>query len=389
MPLYNLIQSDILVYMVQTADHKLLDERLQNLPPNILMTIALIDECKGQWKIGANMSPDVLDNLKRSVLVTSTGASTRIEGAKLPDEDVEKLMRGLSLQKFAERDKQEVRGYYELLKKVFDGWKNVRFSESAIKHFHKELLSYVDKDRRHRGGYKTQENRVEMLDAEGNPIGIVFDPVPAYLTPKAMQELMEWTQSSLKRDDLHPLLVVGGFLVEFLRIHPFIDGNGRTSRILTNLLLLQAGYAYVPYISHEKLIEDNKTDYYLALRRSQSSSAQPSRRLRPTGKATEDRQGKDIVDWLLFFLSIVLKQSQMAVDLLAKEHIELALSPKQLQIFRCFTGSDELTAGDIAKKTGVTRPTVNQALVKLLRLKAITRIGTGSTTRYSPASRIL
>ena len=121
------------------------NQRLENLPPEIWSKITKIEELKGQWISGAQLSPQVLGRLKKSVLVTSTGASTRIEGAKLSDEDIEKLLRGISIQKFTDRDKQEVKGYYELLQNVFDSWKHIRFSENTTKHFHKELLKYVKK----------------------------------------------------------------------------------------------------------------------------------------------------------------------------------------------------------------------------------------------------
>ena len=119
------------------------NKRIKNVPQNIWSLINQIDELKGRWIGGATLNPQALGRLKRSVLVTSTGASTRIEGARLSDEDVEKLMRGLRMQKFADRDKQEVQGYYELLDNVFNAWKHIPFSESTIKHFHKELLKYV------------------------------------------------------------------------------------------------------------------------------------------------------------------------------------------------------------------------------------------------------
>src|SRR5712692_6642759 len=134
------------------------NRRLQHVPPEIWSKIAQIEELKGRWIQGAQLSPHTLGRLKRSVLVTSTGASTRIEGARLSDEDVERLLRGLSVQKFADRDKQEVLGYYELLQNVFEAWEHIPFSESAIKHFHKELLKYVEKDKLHRGDYKKMEN---------------------------------------------------------------------------------------------------------------------------------------------------------------------------------------------------------------------------------------
>jgi len=349
------------------AKNNRFDQRLASIPSELWSKIAQIDELKGQWIAGARLSPQVLGRLKRSVLITSTGASTRIEGARLSDEDVEKLMRGIDIQKFTNRDKQEVKGYFELLENVFDSWKSLKFSESAIKHFHKELLKHVAKDETHRGDYKKIENKVEMIDAAGKSIDTLFDTTPAYLTPKETQELVEWTQEALAEKKYHPLLIVGNFLVEFLQIHPFEDGNGRLSRVLTNLLLLKEGYLYIPYNSHEKLVEDNKPEYYLALRQSQK---------------TFKTENETIYPWLDFFFIIFLKQSKMAVELLSKENIEKLLSKKQLSIWQYLQTVEEAAPGEIAKKAKVARPTVNQALDKLLRLKKVERIGLGRSTRY-------
>lgn len=342
-------------------------QRFQNLPGEIMLKIAKIDELKGQWIAGAKLNPQALGRLKKSVLVASTGASTRIEGARLSDEDIEKLMRGISMQKFTDRDKQEVKGYYELLQNVFASWKSINFSESAIKHFHKELLKYVEKDRLHRGEYKKTENKVHMVDEAGKSIGILFDTTPAYLTPKEMQETVEHAQEALKNTKYHPLLIIANFLVEFLKIHPFQDGNGRLSRILTNLLLLKDGYLYMPYVSHEKLIEDNKPDYYMALRKSQK---------------TLGTKNPDISSWLDFFLSVILKQSQIAIELLSKENIEKLLSLKQLVVWQYLQSVKEAAPGEIAKSANIARPTVNQVLNKLLQFKKIERIGLGRSTRY-------
>lgn len=350
------------------------DKRISSIPSELWSKIAQIDELKGQWIAGARLSPQVLGRLKRSVLITSTGASTRIEGARLSDEDVEKLMRGIDIQKFTDRDKQEVRGYFELLEKVFDSWKSLKFSENNIKNFHKELLKYVKKDELHRGDYKKVENKVHMIDAAGKSVGVLFDTAPAYLTPKEMQELVEWSQEALAEKKYHPLLIVGNFLVEFLQIHPFQDGNGRLSRVLVNLLLLKAGYLYMPYISHEKLIEDNKPEYYLALRQSQKTFS-------AKGGRTADTE--TIAPWLDFFFMIFLKQSQMAVELLSKENIEKLLSKNQLSVWQYLQGVDEATPGEIAKNAKVARPTVSQAIDKLLRLKKVERIGLGRSTRYT------
>ena len=347
------------------------DTRINQISPEgisrILSAIAKIDELKGQWVAGARLHPQVLGNLKQSVLITSTGASTRIEGARLSDEDIEKLMRGISIQKFRDRDVQEVKGYYELLVHVFDSWSTLRLSESLIKSFHKELLKFVDKDELHRGEYKKKENKVIMIDEVGQSMGILFDTTPAYLTPTAMQELMEWTQSALERKIRHPLLIIGSFLIEFLKIHPFEDGNGRLSRVLTNFLLLQAGYAYIPYISHEKLIEDNKPDYYMALRKSQKTFGTDYENLEP---------------WLSFFLEIILQQSKLAVGLITGERVETTLSKNQLAVWQYVQHNDEITIGDIVRDTGVSRATVKQVLVKLQRVSVIEMLGIGRGARY-------
>ncbi|MEN9524246.1 MAG: hypothetical protein RL536_315 [Candidatus Parcubacteria bacterium] len=347
--------------------NKKFQKRLDDLPPDIIQTIDKIDQLKTTWAAGAELDREVLTRLKKSVLITSTGASTRIEGAQLSDDEVEKLLRGMEVSKFRDRDKQEVLGYYELLNNVFDSYKSIPFSESTIKFFHRELLKHVEKDKKHRGEYKKGENKVAMVDSAGNPVEIVFDTTSAYLTPKEMQEIVEWTQLELIEKKYHPLLIIGIFLVEFLQIHPFTDGNGRLSRILTNLLLLQQGFEYMPYVSHEKLVEDNKPEYYLALRQSQKTFG--------TDKET-------IAPWLRFLLNMLLEQSKRAVELLSREQIEKLLSPQQEVVWKYLEGVGESTPIAISKSTNVPRPTINQVLTKLLRLKKIERVGSGRGTRY-------
>lgn len=347
------------------------DKRLSQIPNEIWSKIAQIEELKGRWIQGTNLSPQFLNRLKRSVLVTSTGASTRIEGANLSDEAVDDLMRGIAIEKFTDREKEEVKGYFELLQNVFNSWEDLGFNEGSIKHLHKELLKYVEKDALHRGNYKSVDNKVQMVDAKGRAIGVIFDTTPVYLTPKEMNELVNWTKKALSDKKYHPLLVIGNFIVEFLNIHPFKDGNGRLSRILTNLLLLKVGYLYIPYISHEKLVEDNKPDYYMALRTSQK---------------TFKTKNENITAWLNFFLNILLSQSQMAINLITKENIEILLSPKQLAVWQYLQEVDIASPNDIAKNANIARITVNQVLNKLLNMKKIERIGEGSGIRYRKVS---
>ncbi len=364
--------SDLKLYMINDK----FDHRLKNLPDKIWRKIAEIEKLQGQWLAGAKLSPQILGRLKKSVLVTSTGASTRIEGAQLSDEDIEKLMRGIDIQKFKDRDKQEVKGYYELLEELFDSWRDIKFNENTIKYFHGAILGYVEKDKTHRGEYKKRENKVHMINEAGQSLGVLFDTTQAYLTPKEMQELVEWTNVSLQEEKSHPLLVIGNFLLEFLQIHPFQDGNGRVSRILTNLLLLQAGYEYMPYVSNEKLIEDNKPDYYLVLRKSQNTLRKPKKK-------------QDVIPWLEFFFDILIDQSKMALELLSGENIERLLTSKQLAVWKYIDTIDSATPLEISTKTGIAHPTVRQAINKLLRLKKIERIGQGRSTSYRKISPML
>lgn len=347
------------------------DKRLDQISHEIWSKIAEIEQLKGRWIQGINLSPQFLSRLKRSVLITSTGASTRIEGSSLSDEEVDKLMHGLATEKFADRDEQEVKGYFELLQNIFEAWERLSLSESTIKHLHQELLKYVDKDTLHRGKYKSKENQVRMVDPKGRDMGMLFDTTKAYLTPKEMNELVDWTIDVLKEKKYHPLLIVGNFIVEFLNIHPFEDGNGRLSRILTNLLLLKEGYLYMPYVSHEKLIENNKPAYYMALRTSQK---------------TFRTKHEDLTSWLNFFLSMLLSQSQMAIGLTTEENIEALLSPKQWAVWRYLQEVDDASPNDIVKNVQIARITVNQVLNKLLTMKKVVRIGEGSSTRYRKMS---
>ena len=344
-----------------------LDERISSLPEIIWEKITRIEALNGQWIGGARLGPQVLGRLKRSVLVTSTGASTRIEGARLSDEDVEKLMRGISIQQFSDRDQQEVQGYFELLNNVFESWRSLNYSEGLIKHFHIELLKYVEKDALHRGDYKKQENKVHMVDEAGQSVGILFDTTTAFQTPFAMRELVDWTQRAFAENTYQPLLVIASFLVQFLQIHPFQDGNGRLSRILTNLLMLKAGYTFMPYVSHEKIVEDNKPEYYLALRQSQKTFDTPEETIEP---------------WLTFFLDVVHKQTLEALALLSEEQIDRLLSPRQLQVWEYMQRVNEAAPKELSEELQIPRPTINQVLNRLMELGKIERVGLGRATRY-------
>ena len=212
----------------------------------------------GVFRVGLRMTPQAVIGLRKSVLVTSAGSSTRIEGSKLSDEEVKKLCKGLASRNSLIAILKKYKDILRRSKMSSTIIKIFRFEESVITSLHKELLKYSTKDDLHRGEYKHKENIVGILDAEGGVAKIMFETTPAYLTPKEMNELVLWTAEAFEKERFHPLLIIANFIIEFLKIHPFEDGNGRLSRILTNLLLLRAGYPFVEYVSHEQIIEQRK-----------------------------------------------------------------------------------------------------------------------------------
>ena len=250
-----------------------------HITPEILLLISEIDEFKGAWKALGNLAPEQLVQLKKVATIESIGSSTRIEGNRLTDRQVEMLLANLKIQKFTTRDEQEVAGYAELMNIIFQNFNNIPLSENFIQQLHNHLLKYSDKDQWHKGYYKKSPNHVVAVDENGKEIGIVFETVNPVETPFKMQELVEWTRQQLDERQTHPLLVIAVFILVFLAIHPFQDGNGRLSRALTTFLLLKTGYLYVPYSSLEAVIEQEKQGYYLSLRQTQSTINLPKPRL--------------------------------------------------------------------------------------------------------------
>ena len=346
---------------------KKFDHRIKNPDPHIVALLAEIDGIRGEFKSGLRMTPQAITNLRKSTLIISAGASNRIEGGKLNDEEVEKVMRGLAVSKFADRDSQEAQGYLETLQNVFDSFQTLPLRESVITSLHNQLLKYSRKDDTHRGGYKKKENTVGVLGPDGKVARIMFETTKAYLTPKEMQELVDWTADALEKNRFHQLLIIANFIVEFLKIHPFEDGNGRLSRVLTNLLLLRSGYQFVQYVSHEQIVERRKDEYYIALRKSQE-----------TFKTDHDT----ISPWLNFFLSVIKEQATKALAYLEEEKVEDMLSPKQYEVWKYLSSVEEAAPGKIVKATDIALGTVRQALNSLVKLGKVKRVGRGRATRY-------
>jgi Fic family protein len=349
-----------------------LSKRLTFSPERTEETYAIlseIDAIKNAFTLTDRLLPQTINRLTQSVIVTSTGASNRIEGNRLSDDEVEALYRNLHIRKLKTRDEQEVAGYLEMLELVLGSYDDMKLSQALILQLHRDMLKYSDKDERQRGAYKFGSNRVEARDQEGNVVGVIFDPTPPHLTPKEMQELVEWQRNADDENFKHPLVRIGNFVFEYLAIHPFQDGNGRTSRLLTNLLLLQQGYMFTALVSHEKLIEERKADYYLALNKAQSS-----------WKSRKE----DVFPWLIYFLEIVRSQATDALALIQEDRIENLLSEKQLALWQWAQTRSEaaFSRKDAIEVLKFPPRTVEASIKKLVELKQLERIGVGRGTRY-------
>lgn len=339
------------------------------ISPEMLALTAEVDEFKGEWRALSTLAPERMNALRRIATIESIGSSTRIEGSKLTDREVERLLANVGVERFSSRDEQEVAGYAEVMETVFRDWSRIPLTENHLKQLHRDLLRHSDKDQRHRGEYKSLPNDVGAFDADGNRIGTVFATATPFDTPMRMQELMAWLGEARELKRLHPLLVIGVFGVIFLEVHPFQDGNGRLSRVLTNLLLLQAGYAYVPYSSLESVVENHKEAYYLALRQTQSTLRAAVPNWQP---------------WLLFFLRALQEQKRRLAVKMEREKNELApLSTLAVEILEAARGHGRVTSRDMVRIAGASPNTLKVTFTSLVQKGLLRRHGGGRSIWYS------
>ncbi|MCG8343974.1 MAG: DUF977 family protein [Chlorobiales bacterium] len=339
-----------------------------DITPEVLTLIAEIDEFKGAWRTMGTLAPERLSALRRIATIESIGSSTRIEGSKMSDQEVGRLLSNLEIQSFNSRDEQEVAGYAELMDLVFSSWQIIPFNENHIKQLHQVLLRHSQKDTHHRGHYKTSSNSIAAFNEQGQQIGIVFETASPFDTPHLMQELVTWVANEREKALLHPLLIIAVFVVVFLEIHPFQDGNGRLSRVLTTLLLLQAGYAYVPYSSLESIIEQNKEAYYLAFRQTQGTIRTPAPLWQP---------------WLIFFLRSLREQVRRLEQKIEREKIVMPSLPKlSLQIVEFAREHGRITIGEAIRLTGASRNTLKGHFRTLVEKGHLARHGRGRGVWY-------
>jgi len=342
-----------------------------SITPDILALVAELDEFKGAWRALGRLAPERLSALRRVATIESVGSSTRIEGSKLTDTEVEQLLSNIEVRKFETRDEQEVAGYAEVMETVFANFDAMGITENHIKQLHRDLLVHSAKDERHRGAYKTNPNHISAFDGNGLEIGVNFETATPFDTPRDMTELVDWIEAALDENRLHPLLVISIFVVVFLAIHPFQDGNGRLSRVLTTLLLLRSGYANVPYASLESVIEETREHYYLALRQTQ---------------ATLRSDAPEWTPWVLYFLRALQKQKNRLEKKIERERLMADSLPQlSMKILELARGHGRLTNAQVVKLTGANRNTIKKHLQALVASNRLKQQGTGKGTWYERA----
>ena len=344
-----------------------------NITPELLKIITEIDEFKGSWKNLGTHSPEYLKVLRHVATIESIGSSTRIEGSKLTDNEIELLLSDITKQSFNTRDQQEVAGYSEVMETIFQNFIDISISENYIKQLHSMLLRHSSKDERHRGEYKKHANSIEAFDFMGNSLGVVFKTTSSFDTPYEMRNLIDWTAKTLEDNSYHPLIVTAIFNVVFLAIHPFQDGNGRLSRVIVTLLMLKSGYTYIPYSSLESIIEKNKEAYYLALQRTQKTL----------------RQDKvDWLPWLKFFLSSLKRQKDHLNTKTAQltQYTELPL--ESLLIMQYIDVHQRITISQAESIiTTIKRPTIKNRISELVNQGFLVRHGKARGVWYAKPNK--
>ena len=337
------------------------------ITPELVKAIGEIDEFKGRWATLGNLAPERLRVLRRIATIESVGSSTRIEGVRLTDDEIERLLSGVQTQSFRTRDEQEVAGYAELMELIFESYGDIPLTENHIHQLHGILLKHSHKDERHRVHYKSLPNHVEAFDETGRSLGVIFETATPFDTPRLMVGLVDSTNRALAEGRNHPLLIAGNFVVRFLAIHPYQDGNGRLSRSLTTLLLLRAGYSYVPYSSLERVVEDNKDQYYTALRRAQ---------------ATLDGDESQLIDWLGFFIRCLMRQKEVLERKIERERLVPPMAPLSEKLLSIVREHGRVTVREAAVLTGANRNTIKDHLRRLVDGGRLTRRGRGRGSWY-------
>ncbi len=334
----------------------------------IIQQISRIDQFKGEWKSLDQEENRYLKELRKIATIQSIGSSTRIEGSSLTDAEISSLIKNLNISKLQSRDEQEVVGYYDTLEAILSSHVDIDLTMSNIHGLHNLLLKHSSKDNRHRGSFKEHTNQVVATFPDGTT-KIIFKTTEPYLVQKEMEDLVDWTNQSIDKREIHLLIIIATFVYEFLSIHPYQDGNGRLSRLLTNLLLIKHGYNFVQYVSLEHIVEGNKSTYYQALMEGQKDRYKEQERI--------DR-------WVLFFLNS-LTELIGKLEAKVKEYKALGgyLNERQRAVLEYIKQHQPVKIGDIATNLkDYTLASIKKDLQYLIKEYEIEKFGMNKGTIY-------
>ena len=334
----------------------------------ILKIIGFIDGFRGKWNQIGGKESRYLNELRQIATIESIGSSTRIEGSKMSNEEVEDFVNSIKITSFKTRDEQEVFGYYDTLNLILDSFDSIDISENHIHQLHKTLLNKSKKDYRHRGKYKTLSNKVVANYPDGSK-KVIFNTTEIHLVQSEMKSIIEWTNNAIKKEEIHPLIVIATFIYEFFSIHPYQDGNGRLSRLITTLLLLKSGYDFVQYASVEYEIEKQKKEYYKALM---------------AGQKNRYKKKEKIDKWIVFFLNTLKKTIQK----LEQNYQEIKdkksyLNLRQTKTLSFIKENEPIKISDLTNSLKEFTPYILKKDIKYLVDEGlIKKVGKGRATTY-------
>jgi Fic family protein len=334
-----------------------------NIDWKLINLISEIDRFDASWTAIERKEGQSLKELKSIATVRSVGASNRIEGNKMSDEEVDVLLQKIDITKLTDRDSQEVVGYFEVMDLISESYQNINLNENQIKNLHNSLMKYSAKDQWHKGNYKAHSNAVEASFPDGTRQTIFQTTEAGFATEDAIRLLLNWYNSE---KEVHPLIKIASFVYDFLSVHPFQDGNGRLSRLISMHLLLRNGYKWIQYVSFEHEIENRKSEYYQVLRSCQAQ-----------------RPNEDVTIWMQFFLSCLSNIQSQLLTKLNKSGLETQLSPKEKSIFTIIQNRPNIQSGEISEKLAIPSPTVKRILSVLINKGVIEKQGSGRSVSYT------
>lgn len=340
----------------------------------ILKLIGFIDAFKGRWKQIEGKESRYLKELRLIATIESIGSSTRIEGSKMSNVEVEDFVNAIKITSFKSRDEQEVFGYYDTLNLILESYDEISLTENHIHQLHKTLLNKSTKDNRHRGKYKMLSNKVVANYPDGKQ-KVIFNTTEIHLVLKEMKTAIEWTNNAINNEETHPLIAIGTFIYEFLSIHPYQDGNGRLSRLITTLLLLKSNYDFVQYASMEYEIEKQKKEYYKALM---------------AGQKNRYSEKEKIDKWILFFLNTLKSTiNKLEFNYEQIKDKKSYLNQRQSDILNFLIKNEPIKISDLTNALKDYTPYILKKDVKYLVDEGVIRkIGKGKATTYIAIEKI-